>query len=91
MCIRDRYDAETGEYIDVEPRATYYGGDDEAPVLIKNFDEFVRIDCWQEYAYVFVKDRWVGYSVRQHFDENYEEIINVTVKEVQIPKKQTVE
>jgi len=40
---------------------------------------------------VFVKDRWVGYSVRQNFDENYEEILSVTVKEVQIPKKQTVE
>ena len=75
MCIRD----------------SYYGGDDEAPVLSKNFDEFTKIDSWQEYSYVFVKDRWVGYSVRQNFDENYEEILSVTVKEVKIPKKQTVE
>ena len=59
--------------------------------LFKNFDEFTRIDCWQEYSYVFVKDRWVGYSVRQNFDKNYEKILSVTVKEVQIPKKQTVE
>ena len=90
-CYSDsEFDAETGDYKDVEPRATYYGGDDEAPVLSKNFDQFTRIDCWQEYAYVFVKDRWVGYSVRQNFDENYEEILSVTVKEVQIPKKETV-
>ena len=87
----NEYNAETGEYETTEPRTTYYGGDDEAPVLSKNFDEFVRIDCWQEYAYVFVKDRWVGYSVRQNFDKNYEKILSVTVKEVQIAKKETVE
>ena len=40
---------------------------------------------------MFVKDRWVAYSIRQKFDENYEEIIKVIVKEVEIPKKQTVE
>ena len=91
-CYSDNeYNDETGEYEKIEPRATYYGGDDEAPILSKNFDEFTRIDCWQEYIYVFVKDRWVAYSIRQKFDENYEEIIKVTVKEVQIPKKQTVE
>ena len=91
-CYSDNeYNAETGEYETTEPRTTYYGGDDEAPILSKNFDEFVRIDCWQEYSYVFVKDRWVGYSVRQNFDKNYEKILSVTVKEVEIPKKQTVE
>ena len=91
-CYSDNeYNAETGEYETTEPRTTYYGGDDEAPILSKNFDEFTRIDCWQEYSYVFVKDRWVAYSIRQKFDENYEEIVSVTVEEVEIPKKQTVE
>ena len=57
-CYSDNeYNPETGEYETTEPRATYYGGDEEAPILSKNFDEFTRIDCWQEYAYVFVKDR----------------------------------
>ena len=91
-CYSDsEYDAETGEHIDVEPRATYYGGDDEAPVLSKNFDEFVRIDCWQEYAYVFVKDRWVGYSVRHKWNDDYSKMTDCIVEEVEIPKKQTVE
>ena len=91
-CYSDNeYDDETQEFVKRDPRPEYYGGDDEAPILSKNFDEFTRIDCWQEYAYVFVKDRWVAYSIRQKFDENYEEIIKVTVKEVEIPKKQTVE
>ncbi len=91
-CYSDTdYDSETGDSITVEPRATYYGGDEEAPILSKNFDEFTRIDCWQEYSYVFVKDRWVGYSIRQNFDKNYEKILSVTVKDVKIPKKETVE
>ena len=91
-CYSDNeYDDEKQEFVKRDPRPEYYGGDDEAPILSKNFDEFTRIDCWQEYSYVFVKDRWVAYSIRQNFDENYEEILSVTVKEVQIPKKQTVE
>ena len=91
-CYSDNeYNSETGEYEKIEPRATYYGGDDEAPILSKNFDEFTRIDCWQEYSYVFVKDRWVAYSIRQKFDKDYNNITKVIVKEVEIPKKQTVE
>ena len=62
----NEYNSETGEYETIEPRATYYGGDDEAPILSKNFDEFTRIDCWQEYSYIFVTDRWVGYAIKQN-------------------------
>ena len=87
----NEYNSETGEYETKEPRTTYYGGDDEAPILSKNFDEFTRIDCWQEYSYVFVKDRWVAYSINQKFDKDYNNITKVIVKEVEIPKKQTVE
>ena len=90
-CYSDsEYDAETGENIDVEPRATYYGGDEEAPTLSKNFDEFTKIDSWQEYSYVFVKDRWEGYAISQKYDENYEEIISVNVRNVEIPQPETV-
>lgn len=91
-CYSDNeYDDETQEFVKRDPRPEYYGGDEEAPILSKNFDEFTRIDCWQEYSYVFVKDRWVAYSIRQKFDENYDNITKVIVKEVEIPKKQTVE
>ena len=44
---------------------TYYGGDEEAPILSKNFDEFTRIDCWQEYAYVLLRTDGC-YSIRQN-------------------------
>ena len=87
-----KFDVETGEFTPIAaPKPTYYGGEDEAPVLSKNFDDFTRIDCWQEYSYVFVTDRWEGYAIKQNYDENYEEIVSVTVEEVEIPKKQTVE
>jgi hypothetical protein len=91
-CYSDNeYDEEKQEFVKCDPRPEYYGGDDEAPILSKNFDEFTRIDCWQEYSYVFVKDRWVAYSINQKFDKDYNNITKVIVKEVEIPKKQTVE
>ena len=54
-CYSDNeYDDEKQEFVKRDPRPEYYGGDDEAPILSKNFDEFTRIDCWQEYSYVSV-------------------------------------
>ena len=86
-CYSDEeYNSETREYEKTEPRATYYGGKEEAPILSKNFDEFTKIDCWQEYSYVFVKDRWVGYSIRHKFDENFDKMIDCIVNEVKIPE-----
>ena len=90
-CYSDsEYDAETGDYIDVEPRATYYGGDKEAPILSKNFDEFTRIDCWQEFSYVFVKDRWEGYAISHKWNDDFSEMTQVNVKGIEIPNPQTV-
>ena len=90
-CYSDsEYDAETGDYIDVEPRATYYGGDKEAPILSKNFDEFTRIDCWQEFSYVFVKDRWEGYAISHKWNDDFSEMTQVNVKGIEIPEPKTV-
>ena len=89
-CYSDsEYDAETGDYIDVEPRATYYGGDKEAPILSKNFDEFTRIDCWQEFSYVFVKDRWEGYAINHKWNDDFSEMTQVNVKGIEIPEPET--
>ena len=86
-CYSDNeYDEEKQEFVKQDPKPTYYGGDDEAPILSKNFNEFTRIDCWQEYSYVFVKDRWVGYSIRHKFDENFDKMIDCIVNEVKIPE-----
>ena len=80
------FDVETGEFTPIaDPKPTYYGGKHEAPILSKNFDDFSRIDSWQEYSYVFVKDRWEGYAISHKMDENYEEIVSVNVRNVEIP------
>ena len=91
----EKYNTETGEFTPIaDPKPTYYGGDDEAPVLSKNFDEFTRIDSWQEYSYVFTKYmtnyKWEGYAISHKYDENYEEIVSVNVRSVQIPEPETV-
>ena len=87
-----KFNVETGEFTPIaDPKPSYYGGDNEEPVLSKNFDDFSRIDCWQEYSYVFVKDRWEGYAISHKYDENYEEIISVNVRNVEIPEPETVE
>ena len=86
-----KFNVETGEFTPIaDPKPTYYGGDDEAPILSKNFDDFSRIDCRQEYSYVFVKDRWEGYAISHKMDENYEEIVSVNVRNVEIPEPETV-
>ena len=57
-CYSDsKFNVETGEFTPIaDPKPSYYGGDNEEPVLSKTFDEFTRIDCWQEYSYIFVTD-----------------------------------
>ena len=69
-----------------DPKPTYYGGDDEAPILSKNFNEFTRIDCWQEYSYVFVKDRWEAYSINHKWNDDFSEMTHVNVRSVEIPE-----
>ena len=90
-CYSDEeYKSETWEYEKIEPRATYYGGDEEAPILSKNFDEFTKIDCWQEYSYVFVKDRWEGYAINHKLNDDFSEMTQVNVKGIEIPNPETV-
>ena len=87
----EKYDVETNTYTKIDnPKPNYYGGDDEAPILSKNFDDFTRIDSWQEYSYIFVKDRWEGYAISHKMDKNYEEIVSVNVRNVEIPEPGTV-
>ena len=86
-CYSDNeYDDETQEFVKRDPRPEYYGGDEEAPILSKNFDEFTRIDCWQEYSYVFVKDRWEAYSINHKWNDDFSEMTQVNVRGVEIPE-----
>ena len=84
------YDYDKQEFVKRDPQPEYYGGDEEAPILSKNFDEFTRIDCWQEYSYVFVKDRWEGYAISHKWNDDFSEMTQVNVKGIEIPNPQTV-
>ena len=86
----NQFDYEKQEFVKNDPKPEYYGGEDERPRLSKNFDEFTRIDCWQEYSYVFVKDRWVGYSVRHKWNDDFSKMTDCIVNEVEIPEPETV-
>ena len=75
---------------------TYYEKYEE---LVREYDqnlidEFAKIDCWQEYSYVFTKYmtnyKWEGYAISHKMDENYEEIVSVNVRNVEIPEPETV-
>ena len=65
--------------------------DNNAPQLFKTFDEFTRVDCGEEFLYVFVKDRWEAYEISRNrgYDDDgnelYGKIISVNVKNVEIP------
>ena len=86
-CYSDNeFDYEKQEFVKQEPKPTYYGGDDEAPVLSKNFDDFTRIDSWQEYSYIFVKDRWEAYSINHKWNDDFSEMTQVNVRSVEIPE-----
>ena len=40
----NEYDYEKQDFVKRDPQPEFYGGDKEAPILSKNFDEFTRID-----------------------------------------------
>ena len=84
------FDYEKQEFVKRDPQPEYYGGDEEAPILSKNFDEFTKIDCWQEYSYVFVKDRWEGYAISHKWNDDFSEMTQVNVKGIEIPNPETV-
>ena len=85
-CYSDsEYDAETGEHIDVEPRATYYGGDSEAPRLSKNFTQFAfDSKSGEEFLYLFVDNEWNAFSIDHKYYDNYE-IADTSINPVEIP------
>ena len=86
----NEYDYEKQDFVKRDPQPEFYGGDKEAPILSKNFDEFTRIDCWQEFSYVFVKDRWEGYAISHKWNDDFSEMTQVNVKGIEIPNPQTV-
>ena len=84
------YDVMTGKFIKIEdPKPNYYGGDDEAPRLDKNFDEYkVNSTMGEEFIYVF-DGEWKAFEIDQRRDDDWN-IIDTFTQEVKIPEPETV-
>ena len=87
-CYSDEeYNSETREYEKTEPRATYYGGKEEAPILSKNFTQFAfDSKSGEEYLYLFVDNEWNGFSLDHKYSEEDWEILDTKVNPIEIPE-----
>jgi len=80
-----RFDVKTGKFYPIaDPKPTYYGGDNERPIISKYRKDFFMIDSWQEYSYIFVPNGrgqgfWAMYETNQTFDENYDKVLSYEV------------
>ena len=90
-CYSDNeYNAETGEYEKTEPIATYYGGNEEAPILSKNFTQFAfDSKSGEEYLYLYEDGKWNGFSIDHKYYDDYE-IADTSINPVKIPEPETV-
>ena len=49
----------------------YYGGDDEAPRLSKNFTQFAfDSKSGEEFLYLFSENEWNGFSINHKYDDD---------------------
>ncbi len=67
----NEFDYEKQEFVKQDPKPSYYGGDDEAPILSKNLDEMARLSTDAEYLYLFLKGEWHAYSTDIKFDDDW--------------------
>ena len=90
-CYSDNiYDVMKNKFIKIDdPKPNYYGGDDEAPRLDRNFDEYAKnARACEEFIYLF-DGAWTGFSIDQRYDDDYN-IIDTLIQEVSIPEPETV-
>ena len=58
-------------YITIGDSAEYYGGDDEAPRLSKNFTQFAfDSKSGEEFLYLFSENEWNGFSIDHKYYED---------------------
>ena len=62
-CYSDNeYDYEKQKFVKTEPKPNYYGGDDEAPRLSKNFTQFAfDSKSGEEFIYLYENYKWNGF------------------------------
>ena len=80
------YDVMKKEFIKIDdPKPNYYGGDDEAPRLSKNFTQFAfDSKSGEEFLYLFSEKKWNGFSINHKYDVDYT-ILDTNIIPVEIP------
>ena len=86
-CYSDNeFDYDKQEFVKRCFATSYYGGDDEAPRIDKNFADYAQnATAGEEFLYVFDENMWKGFSIEHKYDENYY-MIDFTCKPVVIPE-----
>ena len=71
-CYSDNeFDFEKQEYVKRDPQPSYYGGDDEAPRLDKDFRSFAKnAKAGEEFLYIFDHGEWNGFSIDHKYDDD---------------------
>ena len=84
------YDYDKQEFVKRDPQPEYYGGDDEAPRLSKNFTQFeFDSKSGEEFLYLFVDNEWNAFSIDHKYYDNYE-IADTNINPVEIPEDDEV-
>ena len=86
-CYSDNeFDYDKQEFVKRDPAPSYYGGDDEAPRIDKNFADYAQnATAGEEFLYVFDENMWKGFSIDPKYDDDYN-MIDFTCKAVVIPE-----
>ena len=83
------YDYDKQEFVKRDPQPEYYGGDNEAPRLDVNFDEFAKnSNSCEEFLYIY-NGEWEAFAIDQKYDENHK-IVDTNIIPVEIPVAETV-
>ena len=87
-CYSDsEYDYEKQEYVEVDPRPNYYGGEDEKPHHNNSIQDFLKdARASEEFLYLFTSEGWRAWSVRPMYDKDYN-ILNTDTTPVEIPEE----
>ena len=85
-CYSDNvFDYEKQEFVKRDPQPEYYGGDNEAPRLSKNFTQFAfDSKDGEEFLYLFSENEWYGFSINHKYDDDYY-ILDTKIIPVEIP------
>ena len=88
-CYSDNvYDYDKQEFVKRDPQPEYYGGDNEAPRLDVNFDEFAKnSNSGEEFLYIY-NEEWEAFAIDQKYENH--KIVDTNIIPVEIPEDEEV-